>query len=155
LLLRDLDSALADGERRRAYLRQALRRLVRLHSGGEMPVQVGGRDLMADVADRLARLRSDMVLFVADSMFEVDDARDDDLYDVLELRSTLQYLTDDLRGTPADGVVDPEALIEIDEDLTRKIREFGPLADHEPPDGVPASHWWWRAALNPDGGGQA
>lgn len=151
-LLRDLDAALADDDRRRAYLRQGLRRLIGLHAGGGLPARVDGRDLTAEVADRLVRLRTAMVAFVADSMYAVDAAREDDLYDVLELRSTLQYLTDDLRGTPADGLVDPEALVEIDEDLLRKIDDLGPLdEDEEIPAGVPESHWWWRAALAPGG----
>jgi hypothetical protein len=103
--------------------------------------------MRAEVADRLARLRTLMVAFVADSMYEVDAARDDDLDDILLLRSTLQFLTDDFRGTPADGLVDPEALVEIDDDLTRKLQDFGPRTDVEPPAGIPESHWWWQAAV--------
>ncbi|WP_433294762.1 hypothetical protein ACQP2F_33975 [Actinoplanes sp. CA-030573] len=146
LMLRELDEALAGRE---PFLRQALRRLVPLHA------EITGDDLpeRAAIAERLALLHSEMAVFVARSAGAIDDARDEDLEDVLTLRSTLQYLTDDFRGTVADGVVDPEALVQIDDDLTYKLRDLGPRPDLEPPAGIPASHWWWAAASRrPDRG---
>jgi hypothetical protein len=79
------------------------------------------------------------------TMIDAVSANDDELYDLAIRRSAIQTLLDDFAGTPVPGLMDPEQLEELDEQLRRVGESQGPLAPEAAPRGIPPSHWWWHA----------
>jgi hypothetical protein len=143
-ILEDLRAVRDEREPRQAYLRRAVTRLVDLHEAGGLPAKVDDLDFVAAAADLLVQARVEVGVLVGLAVYDADAADPDDLYDLLVLRSALQYLIDDFRGTPAAGLVSAEPLAEMDEHLARLKAERDPLPAGWAPKGTPASHRWWQ-----------
>jgi hypothetical protein len=62
----------------------------------------------------------------------------------LERRSAVQFLIDLYRGLAPPGVLEQVDTEEMDELLRHRGAWEGFLTPDEIPEGIPASHWWWR-----------
>jgi hypothetical protein len=61
-----------------------------------------------------------------------------------ERRSAVQFLIDLYRGLASPSVLQQLDTEQVDWLLRRKGKIEGLLRPDEIPDGIPASHWWWR-----------
>ena len=43
-----------------------------------------------------------------------------------------------------------EDVEQIDDELHRMCRSYGPISDENQPHGLPAEHWWWRCTGDHD-----
>jgi hypothetical protein len=61
-----------------------------------------------------------------------------------ERRSAVQFLMDLFDGIAPPGVLEGIDTEEVDEKLRHRGKWEGFLRPDEIPEGIPASHWWWR-----------
>ena len=74
---------------------------------------------------------------------QADTDSDDILPELCTRRSSLQYLFDEYRDSPAAVSIEPEDIARFDRDLRRLVSEKGALPAAEVPLGISPSHWWW------------
>jgi hypothetical protein len=72
-------------------------------------------------------------------------AADDGWYFASIGRSALQYILDDFAGTELVGLIEPDYLTDIDDELREAAPRVKPLGADWIPPGIPRSHWWWWA----------
>lgn len=135
----------------------AIEILPELHAtsaSGGLPEIVGGREFRTEAALMFDAARDQIRLAAEFLVDRVDNVREEDLEEALDSRSAIQFLTDDFRGTVAEGLVDAGLFDDgVDEGFAAKLRHDGPL-DVIVPRNMPASHWWWALArgVEPDTG---
>ena len=96
-----------------------------------------------DVADALAPYGDQVRAYAQVVADQADTDSDDMLPELCTRRSSLQYLLDEYRDSPAAVAIEPEDVARFDQDLRRLIAEKGALPAAEVPLGISPSHWWW------------
>jgi hypothetical protein len=146
-ILRDLREANGATPRPEAHFARALSSLVGLYDRqAEVgPVPPGElAHFRRESGDAFAALGAAVPNYVVATSLHAETPDDDALYDLAIRRSAIQSLIDDYDGTAAEGLVNPDDVAELDEDLRRVVDDQGPLPEAVVPHGLPEHHWWWR-----------
>lgn len=93
--------------------------------------------------------------FIILSSSYAERGRLDGFKDACWTRSMIQIIDDEFldwskAGSPTQRSLFIEDVEDIDETIEDVSDEAPPVLEHEMPDWVPESHWWWRAPKNQD-----
>lgn len=105
-----------------------------------------------DVAEALAPYGGQVRAYAQVVADQADTDSDEVLPELYVRRSSLQYLLDEYRDSPAAVAIEPEDVARFDQDLRRLISEKGSLPATEVPLGISPSHWWWSPPRDPGAG---
>lgn len=96
-----------------------------------------------DVAEALAPYGGQVRAYAQVVADQADTDSDEVLPELCASRSSLQYLLDEYRASPAAVAIEPEDVARFDQDLRRLISEKGAMPATEVLLGISPSHWWW------------
>jgi hypothetical protein len=99
---------------------------------------------LAGLAAALMRQTARLSGYVDDLRHDAGDADAADLARLCLRRSAIQYLLDDLAGTPVADLISAARMTEIDARLAAIAAHQGPVAGDERLQDMPESHLWWR-----------
>jgi hypothetical protein len=131
--------------------RVAVNFLVGVYSQKERSDPEKLRRFRDESAAALADFEKDLSAFASLATFLAEGAREDDWYELCMQRSAIQFLIEEYAGTPVAAMIEPADVADLDVELRRVGKEYGPVPERFVPKGVPESHWWWFFPANEEG----
>lgn len=106
------------------------------------------RRFRQESSEALMNFKNYLAAYTALTINLTEAAGEDDWYELCIRRSVIQCLLDDFAGAPIAKLIDPAEVSELDAELRRVGREYGPVLPPFVPPDLADNHWWWFYPLS-------